>query len=311
MRHLAVVVLLLGACGKSPRYSVQAKTITARNEASNVLLLVDASAAMAPHLTGVKASLRRVLEAHPGSLNFGLGVMGGDAACVPARVIPPIAQPGDDETLIRERTTAVAAALDSLTAGGSSSLAATLETLTGTMGSDRNRAVLLVTAGDPDCGGNASTATLGLRRAGIRTAVIGMGPVAAASMTLNRLAATGGFGATCPGGDGDCWLGDRCMNGVCARAHYPALDEPGLDRVTSALFAAPPPDHWCFYTLETQPAGPEQVSVLLDGVPLQRGPATWELEGSGIRFLGLTCTKLQRSTPREPVEVELRVELSP
>lgn len=155
-----------------------------------------------------------------------------------------------------------------------------------------------------------------LRAKQIRTIVVGFGSDVAggaAGDTLNAMAIAGGFQRTCPNGTAaECGTGNTCLAGnVCAKAYYQASNGTELAAALAQISDNLAGDGICKYTLEAQPSSADLVSVIIDGVPQQSGPDTWQLMNGQIVFpdTGATsiCAKLKLSDTTKPVTVEIRV----
>jgi len=168
--------------------------------------------------------------------------------------------------------------------------------------------------------GSAAAVDL-LRGKGVRTIVIGFGTDVAnpdGAATLASMAAAGGFTRPCTT-NADCNAGDTCNGGgvdpcgrpasTCGQSFFQAGNASELGRVLDAIrdaTACPP----CLHVLTSPPSDPSYLSVLIDGVPTQAGPDSWQFRASGtapgIEFVGALCTRLMQSTVSAPIDVEIR-----
>jgi hypothetical protein len=170
-----------------------------------------------------------------------------------------------------------------------------------------------------DQGSSSEIALLNTR--GIRTIVIGFGTDVAnatGAATMAQMAGAGGFTRPCTQSS-DCNAGDTCNAGgvdpcgrpasTCGQSFFQAGNAAELGRVLDAIRASVTCPV-CQQVLAARPSDPSFVSVLIDGVPVQSGPDTWEYRDNAtapnIEFLGGLCAKLMAATARDPVNVEIR-----
>jgi hypothetical protein len=146
----------------------------------------------------------------------------------------------------------------------------------------------------------------------IQTIVIGFGAETASGdgpVVLNAMAEAGGFPRKCQQGAG-CGPGDSCeaATGFCQRRYYQASNQEELAATLlqiSSLVKSDP----CLLEV---PLGqlPEDVGMLVLFVNGERTPPganTWRLKpGVGLEMLGDLCRRAERSTPSNPVKIEVR-----
>lgn len=117
-----------------------------------------------------------------------------------------------------------------------------------------------------------------LARAGIKTIVVGFGADTSqvdARDVLERLARAGGVARTCQQ-NSDCGAGDACTNGQCGRWAFQASNRQELEQVLATVVREITPAA-CVRELPDKPFTPGAVSLIVDGQPVARGPATWQL----------------------------------
>lgn len=152
-----------------------------------------------------------------------------------------------------------------------------------------------------------------LKAKGISTVVVGFGAdtlMGDGPAVLNAMARAGGdFALRCPGGtDAECGAGNSCdaASGQCARSFFQAQNATELAELLRKIVGTAPP---CDFTLSVPPADPRFLAVIIDGQNVARGPNTWDFVGTGfgaIRFFGTSCSRIQTSTPSNPVGLEIR-----
>jgi hypothetical protein len=159
-----------------------------------------------------------------------------------------------------------------------------------------------------------------LRAKEIKTIVIGFGadfnagsdpnsPGARGAATLNAMAEVGGFARACSL-DADCGVGDTCDTTakLCTRRFYKATNKDELVaalRQISEKVGVGDPCLLRFDPLQ-RPTAQELVVVYVNGERLEPGPDSWSLVDEGIQFVGATCSRIQNSTPANPVDIEVR-----
>ena len=310
----ATVVTGCGNTAEPGRFVITTQTVTARQLVPNATFVVDTSAGVAPRFVELRQALENVLQRHPTTANYGLAAFPGDAACGAAPLLlKPEGPADDDEAKITARTLAVVDALQRLTAaGGSPSIAATLTGLELPDDVHRQDFVVLLTASEPACGGDALEAVKALRRKDVKTVVVGFGADAATSAPLDALARAGGFQRTCPSMTAaECGAGDVCNAGVCGRAAWLASSGADLEGVFDQLLTPLSSSYdACAFTLTTRPRSLDRLRVYVDGQRLE--PETgFTFSVDRVDVLGEPCRLLQRSTVLRPVEVQLWVDVSP
>jgi len=155
---------------------------------------------------------------------------------------------------------------------------------------------------------------------GVKTIVVGFGSDFGSGDgfdVLNAMAIAGGFQRTCPmGTDAECGTGGRCLNVMgsnptCQTAFYSASNQAELIAALSAISASLGAGTVCRYTLDATPSSDDLVSVMIDGVPTQPGPDTWNLTNGQIVFPDTgpqsICAKLLMATPQAPIKLEIRI----
>jgi hypothetical protein len=149
----------------------------------------------------------------------------------------------------------------------------------------------------------------------IKTIVVGFGAETATGdgpQVLQAIAEAGGFPRNCQknGTDADCGAGNTCdpVTKLCSRAFYQAGDGSDLTNalrdIINNITGNP-----CEFELDTQPARPEYISVIVNGRNVVSGPDTWQLTGGKVVFADDTaiCQQIKASTEANPVDVQIRV----
>lgn len=117
-----------------------------------------------------------------------------------------------------------------------------------------------------------------LARAGVKTIVVGFGADTSqgdARDVLARLAQAGGVPRTCQQSS-ECGAGDSCTNGRCGRWSFQASNRAELEQVLTTVLSGITPAA-CVRDLPDRPITSGAVSLIVDGQPVARGPATWRL----------------------------------
>lgn len=156
-------------------------------------------------------------------------------------------------------------------------------------------------------------AAAALADGGIDTIVVGFGADATtgdAPAVLSAVALAGGFPKTCPNGtDAECGAGDTCntTTHVCNIPYYQANNgaelATALANISKSIGGNP-----CVFVLDSPPADPNLITVLIDGTETPAGTDTWKYDSADgeVVFQGALCTELQNSNPNNPVDVEIR-----
>lgn len=133
----------------------------------------------------------------------------------------------------------------------------------------------------------------------IKTIVVGFGADTAefnAAQSLSAMAEAGGFPRSCQPGDTSCTKYYQAANG----------DElaQALEKIIEDVTAKP-----CEQRLETAPTDPAFLSVLVDGQPVARGADTWTYDPAELKILfqGALCSRLEATTPDNPISIEYRI----
>jgi hypothetical protein len=149
----------------------------------------------------------------------------------------------------------------------------------------------------------------------IKTIVVGFGAETASSdaqQVLQAIAKAGGYPRNCQktGTDADCGPGNTCdrTTKLCSRAFYQAVDATELTNVLRDIINNITGNP-CEFELDTQPARPEYISVIVNGRNVVSGPDTWQLTGGKVVFADDTaiCRQIKASTEANPVDVQIRV----
>lgn len=117
-----------------------------------------------------------------------------------------------------------------------------------------------------------------LARAGVKTIVVGFGADTSqgdARDVLERLAQAGGVPRACQQSS-ECGAGDACSNGRCGRWSFQASNRAELEQVLTTVLSGITPAT-CVRDLPDRPISSGAVSLIVDGQPVARGPATWQL----------------------------------
>ncbi len=162
-----------------------------------------------------------------------------------------------------------------------------------------------------------------LKAAGITTIVLGFGAetgMGQGPVTLNKLAAAGGFQRKCMA-DSDCGAGDSCSPMVsdvvcgvpiraCARRYFQAGNTGELSAALDTIRNSIQPCEPCLFTLSSRPSDSAFLAVRLNDTSLVREPVNGYLYDevlNQVEFRGASCDSLKNSTVSNPVKLEFRV----
>lgn len=150
-----------------------------------------------------------------------------------------------------------------------------------------------------------------LKKQHLTTIVVGFASELAdplATQVLEAMGVAGGFLRPCSQ-NADCGTGDSCgVDHQCTRHFFQAKDGAELANAVAKItgdLGQPP----CSFPLDETPQDPALLSVLVDGVDVQRGPDSWSYDKGVITFGADTtwCRALTASTDATPINVEVRV----
>ncbi len=154
-----------------------------------------------------------------------------------------------------------------------------------------------------------------LQDKGISTIVVGFGAdlvTGPGPVALNAMAKEGGFARQCPmGTDAECGGAAASCNTFtkqCATSFFQASNSTELAaalRKISESFLGDP----CVFTLSANPSDPRYLSVVIDNQSVAPGTTTYSYDftTNQVTFVGDLCTRLNTSTPQNPVNVEFRI----
>jgi hypothetical protein len=162
-------------------------------------------------------------------------------------------------------------------------------------------------------GDNSVAQVRALFQRNIQTVVVGFGADVNSGpgpALLKAMADAGGFARRCPNGTTAECGGGACDTNtfLCEQSFYAARNaadlEAALARISGDLVESP-----CEFTLRDRPDDPKYLAVLVDGKDVQRSDTTWRYDegANAVIFTGELCTRLERSTPQDPVDLIFRV----
>jgi hypothetical protein len=324
----------------------------------NLMILEDKSGSMAnPVTTGGPAKidvLKQVmgdfLTNDPTVARVGLTKF-PNSACAPSTSTDVLSQvppgsAGDADPVLTAASQAANSALQTLTPGGGTPTAASLQFLydNPTLVADptRDNFVLLLTDGLPNCNpnldGNSCFCTSTVNNAppcsntdcldnvavvstitklqsdrSIKTIVIGFGGDVVggiAQTTLEAMAEAGGFVRKCPNTNQSCGTNNPCnlATALCSKQYFEATDGQALADSLAEIGKSLTQES-CKYTLVDVPSDPSLISVMVNGTPFLSGPDTWRYDPSTnqIVFQGKLCDQIKGNTPDNPVRLDIRI----
>jgi hypothetical protein len=124
------------------------------------------------------------------------------------------------------------------------------------------------------------------------------------------MADEGGFARDCPDGTTAECGGGVCntTTHLCEQSFYAASNatelEAALAKISDSFTDEP-----CTFKLTEKPDEPGLLAVLVDGQDVPRGDSTWTYaeNAQSVIFHGESCSRLETSTPQEPVHLEFRI----
>jgi hypothetical protein len=259
-------------------------------------------------------------------------------ACGVGRLSIDVSLSDDVPSDLTAKAAQIKAAVQAITAGGGTPTATTLASLANyppLRDPNRQDFALLLTDGLPNCNANnpsspatctctgalpcsinncldqdATVASIReLKKAEITTIVVGFGADLGSGpgpAVLQAMAAAGGFQRSCKA-QGDCGVGDSCVNGLCGRQYFQAANGAELGKALEAIRQIFPTA--CEFTLDARPPDPRLLVVMVDGVDVASAPDTWSYTEGKVIFAkdGAICGRLKTATEDHPVNVEIRV----
>lgn len=146
----------------------------------------------------------------------------------------------------------------------------------------------------------------------IKTIVVGFGAeltAGSAPATLNAMALAGGLPRACKT-DAECGVGDTCnvAASYCNRAYYQARNGAELAAVLQSISDILPGSNPCLVALDAAQM-PQDPRLLV--VKITEGGQTrtavldtdYSVTPEGVLFVGDTCSRIEQSTPANPVDV--------
>jgi hypothetical protein len=274
-----------------------------------------------------------------------------NSACAPSTSTDVLSQvppgsAGDADPVLTAASQSANSALQTLTPGGGTPTAASLQFLDDnpTLVADpaRDNFVLLLTDGLPNCNPNldgnscvctstannsppcsntdcldnvavVSTITSLKNDHSIKTIVIGFGGDVVggiAQTTLEAMAEAGGFVRKCPNTNQSCGTNNPCnlATALCSKQYFEATDGQALADSLAEIGSSLTQES-CKYTLVDVPSDPSLISVMVNGTPFLPGPDTWRYDPSTnqIVFQGKLCDQIKGNTPDNPVRLDIRI----
>lgn len=156
-----------------------------------------------------------------------------------------------------------------------------------------------------------TAAIAALRARNIKTIVVGFGADTLsgdALSVLDAMASAGDFPRRCPNGtDAECGAGGcEQATRLCTRKFYQAANGVELAEGLADISRLLNPNV-CVFVLEEPPTDPSLISLRFDGTSLGRGPDTWTYANGELTVNGIWCDRIKAATPKNPVNVDIRV----
>jgi hypothetical protein len=161
---------------------------------------------------------------------------------------------------------------------------------------------------------------------GITTVVLGFGADTAqpaANDTLQAMAIAGKFPPrACPNKNQSCGTNNPCdlATGLCSKQYFQATDAASLAAALQQIYAGVGAKA-CIVPLQETPTNAALISVLVNGTAVLSGPDTWQYQPPGslppdlapnpdgptLQFFGDLCLQIQKSSKKDPLQLQIRI----